>query len=183
MELGGGSRRRIAPTAAAAAAEAAAAGIDTSRCERDPRCVRGWKHRGLGGRCSYNAVSRNGLSNGAPVAAISRLVPAAAAAETPPLQNKSRGAGARSGAAQRLEAEALAAGCSPDQCERNPLCMRGYKHRGWGGHCKLRPAPPAAEAAPAVEVVAEEPAAKMEVEAEEPAVAPAVHEPSVALDF
>ena len=75
--IGGGSRRRIAPTAAAAAAEAAAAGIDTSRCERDPRCVRGWKHRGLGGRCSYNAVSRNGLSNGAPAAAISRQAGAA----------------------------------------------------------------------------------------------------------
>ena len=127
-------------------------------------------------------MSRNGLSNGAPVAAISRLVPAAAASATPPLQNKGRGAGARSGAAQRLEAEALAAGCSPDQCERNPLCMRGYKHRGWGGHCKLRPAPPPAEAPPAVEeAAAEDPAAKMAVE--EPAVAPAVHEPSVALDF
>ena len=25
-----------------------------------------------------------------------------------------------------------------DQCERNPLCTRGYKHRGWGGHCAFK---------------------------------------------
>ena len=35
------------------------------------------------------------------------------------------------------------------QCERNPLCSRGFKHQGHGGHCKLtrteRPRPVAAK--------------------------------------
>jgi hypothetical protein len=55
--------------------------------------------------------------------------------------------GARSGRLatrhQELSAErsAVAVGCmsaagfDDSQCERNPLCTRGYKHGGWGGHC------------------------------------------------
>jgi len=27
---------------------------------------------------------------------------------------------------------------SVDQCDRNPLCVRGFRHRGRGGHCSLR---------------------------------------------
>ena len=28
-------------------------------------------------------------------------------------------------------------GLDASQCERHPLCVRGYKHRGRGGHCAL----------------------------------------------
>ena len=37
----------------------------------------------------------------------------------------------------RISCPALSMGDPEDQCERNPLCTRGYKHRGWGGHCAL----------------------------------------------
>lgn len=40
-------------------------------------------------------------------------------------------------AERRRLVEAAAAGCDPDQCERNPACTRGFKHRGFGGHCRL----------------------------------------------
>ena len=40
-------------------------------------------------------------------------------------------------AERRRLVEAAAAGYDPDQCERNSECTRGFKHRGFGGHCRL----------------------------------------------
>ena len=40
-------------------------------------------------------------------------------------------------AERRRLVEAAAAGFDPDQCERNSQCTRGFKHRGFGGHCRL----------------------------------------------
>ena len=40
-------------------------------------------------------------------------------------------------AAQRRRIEASTAGLDYSQCERHPLCVRGYKHGGRGGHCAL----------------------------------------------
>ncbi len=45
------------------------------------------------------------------------------------------------------EPEEVAAEAALSQCERNPLCTRGYKHGGRGGLCSTpAEAPPAAKA-------------------------------------
>ena len=130
---------------AAAAAAAAAAGIDTSRCGRDPRCVRGWKHRGLGGRCLQCGEPERDQQRRAR-RRDNRLVPAAAR-ETPPLQNKSRGAGrgrARHNGSRPRRWRRAARPISASAI----LCACAAEHRGWGGHCKLRPPPPPPVEAP-----------------------------------
>ena len=50
-------------------------------------------------------------------------------------------------AALRRKFEAGAAGLDDSQCERHPLCVRGFKHGGRGGHCAL---PAGASAGPSL---------------------------------
>ena len=40
--------------------------------------------------------------------------------------------------AEKSEASPSLENGSVDQCDRNPLCVRGFRHRGRGGHCSLR---------------------------------------------
>ena len=44
-------------------------------------------------------------------------------------------------------------GPAPGQCERNPLCVRGFRHGGKGGHCSLRKEPKPSKAAAAAGLV------------------------------
>lgn len=39
-----------------------------------------------------------------------------------------------------------------DQCERNPECLRGFRHRGKGGHCSLRGTKPRVRLKPLIEL-------------------------------
>lgn len=118
-------------------------------CERDPRCVRGVRHGGWGGRCSYRldiaaststTVADNviGVAEGAALASIPTSLAGPASTSSRGRLKRTRETSfgnARKAAADSAIGEA---GPSPtDQCERNALCTRGYKHRGWGGHCRI----------------------------------------------
>jgi len=113
-------------------------------CERDSNCVRGFRHCGWGGRCSYAPCRAPAL-------------PAAPPAGVPAGKRKRRVERSVGGAPSRAPASSRGAPKTApalDQCERNPLCTRGYKHKGWGGHCLLVPAgqrPVAAAAAAAAD--------------------------------
>ena len=131
-----------APAPAPRAVSSAAVG-SFEPCERDPRCVRGFRHCGMGGRCSYK-------SEFAPPMA--KAPPPAAATTKRKQREDATGNGATSGEASGAGAASrhLAACQAADQCERNPNCSRGFKHRGFGGHCKIVagvPPPVAASAA------------------------------------
>ena len=63
------------------------------------------------------------------------------------------GGGARDDGAG-AEAARLAAAEAANQCARNPLCIRGYKHGGRGGHCSMAAGAEAEEVARGVEEAA-----------------------------
>ena len=101
-------------------------------CERDPLCVRGFRHCGWGGRCSYRPAF---APSGVTASSTCTVFDSAASAAAIKLRTKD---GDRSKGLRLDPAAAEATG----RCERNAQCTRGFKHQGWGGHCRLAPSIP-----------------------------------------
>ena len=81
------------------------------QCRRNPLCVRGYKHGGHGGRCRLRAS-----------------------------QGARAWLRAGSGTVQNTVQKAAQVACSRKRprggcCEKDPRCVRGYKHGGKGGRC------------------------------------------------
>ena len=120
---------------ASAAASTGVLGGDGTQCERHPLCTRGFKHGGRGGHCSLRKEP-------------AKATAAAKQPKTAPLHQRQQSSAPMPvvdnkpspGEQPRLSHKKGAASPGGDgtQCERHPLCTRGFKHGGRGGHCSLR---------------------------------------------
>ena len=105
------------------------------RCERNPLCTRGYKHGGRGGHCSLRKEPAKATAAAKQPKTTPLHQRPQSSAPMPVVDNKPS-----SGEQPRLSHKKGAASPGGDgtQCERHPLCTRGFKHGGRGGHCSLR---------------------------------------------
>ena len=111
------------------------------QCERHPLCTRGFRHCGHGGKCALRkplpgeVIDPQYLEHLKPKGSGSSSAAPASASASVDGDNESQG-GEESQGEEDEEVVAKRRAAEYDMpCERNPNCIRGYKHRGKGGAC------------------------------------------------